>query len=72
MAVGPVCKVVERAFMVVERALHTGGIRGPMQRLVATAPHGVDQPHARSRGICTAFQEGGSGLAWLWNGCAWL
>ena len=60
-----VCMVVEWACMVVERALHTGGIRGPVQRLITAAPHEVGQPHARSRGICTAFHEGGSGLAWL-------
>ena len=68
-----VCMVVEWVCMVVERAPHTVGVRGPMQRLIAAAPHEVDQPHARSRGICIAFQEGGSGFAWLiliWNGCA--
>ena len=74
MVVEWVCVIVERACMVVERERtpHTGGTRGPMQRLIATAPHEVDQPHARSRGICIAFHEGGSGLAWLWNGCVWL
>ena len=74
MVVEWVCVIVEWACTVVERERtpHTGGTRGPMQRLIATAPHDVDQPHARSRGIFTEFHEGGSGLAWLWNGCAWL
>ena len=36
-----VCVVVECACMVVKRALHTGGIRGQMQRFIATSPNEI-------------------------------